>query len=175
MKVLYDAGEEYFLYAVPGANVRAYTDISADAYYAAAVTNAYRHAADAAALGEPLDPCWVRELHKVSHRPYCTGFFYEHSDAEQSYQESGYIRDYDFVGTVDGWENGMLHITQRNYFKVGETLEILPPKGTASVFVPEEIINGDGESVPAANHAMEKLTLPCPEEFPPKSMIRVKK
>ena len=28
------------------------------AYYAAAVTNAYRHAVDAALAGEPLDPVW---------------------------------------------------------------------------------------------------------------------
>ena len=39
-------------------------------YYAAVVTNAYRHAIDAAVTGAPLDPLWVEEVNKVSHRPY---------------------------------------------------------------------------------------------------------
>ena len=46
------------------------------AYYAAAVTNAYRHAVDAALAGEPLDPVWRAEVDKVSHRPYSTGFWF---------------------------------------------------------------------------------------------------
>ena len=44
------------------------------AYYAAAVTNAYRHAIDYALEGEALPQVWIDELNKVSHRPYCTGF-----------------------------------------------------------------------------------------------------
>ena len=46
------------------------------AYYTAIVTNAYRHAIDAAVNGENLDRLWVEETEKVSHRPYCTGFYY---------------------------------------------------------------------------------------------------
>ena len=44
------------------------------AYYAAVVTNAYRHAIDDALTGRPLDPLWIEETEKVSHRPYTTGF-----------------------------------------------------------------------------------------------------
>ena len=46
------------------------------AYYAAVVTNAYRHAIDDALAGRPLDPLWIEETEKVSHRPYTTGFYY---------------------------------------------------------------------------------------------------
>ena len=46
------------------------------AYYTAIITNAYRHAIDAALLGEPLDPVWIAETEKVSHRNYSTGFFF---------------------------------------------------------------------------------------------------
>lgn len=45
------------------------------AYYTAVVTNAYRHALDAARAGESLDPAWVKETEMLSHRPYTTGFF----------------------------------------------------------------------------------------------------
>ena len=46
------------------------------AYYAAIVTGAYRHAIDAAAAGQPLDPVWRDEVEHISHRHYSTGFFY---------------------------------------------------------------------------------------------------
>ena len=46
------------------------------AYYTAVVTNAYRHALDAALRGEKLDPVWVEETEKFSHRPYSTGFYF---------------------------------------------------------------------------------------------------
>ena len=145
------------------------------AYYSAVVTNAYKKAIEYAVKGEKLPEAISGEVYKVSHRPYCTGFFYEHSDAEQFYPSSGYFRDYEFVGTVDKWENGVLHITQRNYFTLDNVLEILPPKGEPYVFRPTEMFNSEGLSVTVANHAMEKLTLPCPVEYPPKSIIRTEK
>ncbi len=45
------------------------------AYYAAVVTNAYRHALDAAIAGKPLDKLFGMDERpkKVSHRPYTTG------------------------------------------------------------------------------------------------------
>lgn len=145
------------------------------AYYSAIVTNAYKKAIEYALKGEKLPEAITEEVYKVSHRPYCTGFFYEHSDAEQFYQSSGYFRDYEFVGTVDNWNNGILNITQRNYFTLDNELEILPPKGVPSIFRPTEMFNTAGESVNVANHAMEKLSLPCPVEYPPKSIIRMEK
>ncbi len=145
------------------------------AYYTAVVTNAYRKAIDYALAGKELPESIKEEVFKVSHRPYCTGFFYDHEDAEQFYQSSGYFRDYNFAGVVDRYENGMLTITQRNYFTLDETLEILPPKGEPALFTPTEMFNANGESVTVANHAMEKLSLPCPTAFPPKSIVRTRK
>jgi len=61
------------------------------AYYAAAVTNAYRHAIDYALEGEALPQVWIDELNKVSHRPYCTGFYY--GDPGQHFAEASYFSD----------------------------------------------------------------------------------
>ncbi len=145
------------------------------AYYTAVTANAYKKALGYALKGEIVPESIVSEVYKVSHRPYCTGFFYEHSDAEQYYPDSGYFREYDFVGTVDGWENGMLNITQRGYFRADDTLEILPPKGEPAELRLTGIINSSGENTEVANHAMEKLKLPCPAEFPARSILRKKK
>ena len=58
------------------------------AYYAAVVTNAYRHALDAAIAGKPLDKLWVDETDMVSHRPYTTGFYF--GQPGQHYAEASY-------------------------------------------------------------------------------------
>ncbi|MBQ8410263.1 MAG: U32 family peptidase, partial [Ruminiclostridium sp.] len=96
-------------------------------YYVATVTNAYRCALDSVYKNKEV-PQWVLdEVYKVSHRRYCTGFFYNHDDAEQYYEDSGYFREYDFAGVVDGYENGILHLTQRNYYTLDDELELLSP------------------------------------------------
>ncbi|MGO5251119.1 peptidase U32 family protein [Atopobiaceae bacterium LCP21S3_F11] len=99
------------------------------AYYAAAVTNAYRHVLD----GD--DPAaWRRELDMVSHRPYSTGFFF--GNPTQSPRVDGYARDRLMVAVVtscepvapdaaDGpWRVGL---TCRNRAEAGCELDVLSP------------------------------------------------
>lgn len=141
-------------------------------YYVATVTNAYRGALNAAYRHEPT-PDWVRsEVYKVSHRPYCTGFFFEHGDAEQHYEDSGYYREYDFCGVVTECSGGVMHLTQRNYFTLDDELEILSPGMNPVRFSPTEMFSEKGESVRIANHATEKLTIPCDTVFPKNSILR---
>lgn len=141
-------------------------------YYVATVTNAYRKVLDCAFRGEKAPDWVIDEVYKVSHRKYCTGFFYNHDDADQFYEDSGYFREYDFVGVVNDYSDGKLHITQRNYFTLEDELEILPPKGEPVRFIPAEMYNLKDESVRIANHATEQLYIPYPEAFPKNSIIR---
>lgn len=145
------------------------------AYYTAVMTNAYKKAMECTLKGEKIPDIIRDEVMKVSHRPYCTGFYYEHDDAAQYYPDSSYIRDFDFVGTVDGYENGRLLITLRNYFSLSDELEVLPPKGEPIIFRPAEIFDKDELSVSAANRAMDRYYIPYDCPFPPKSLIRAKK
>ena len=142
------------------------------AYYVATVTNAYRHALDCIKEGKPL-PEWIKnEVFKVSHRPYCTGFYFDHPNACQYYPDSGYVREYDFVGVVDGYENGTLHLTQRNYFTKHDKLESLSPDSEPVEFKPEHIYNEQGQEIEIANRATEKLTVPYDRAFPAHSILR---
>ena len=80
-------------------------------YYVSIVTNAYRMAVDI--LKKDPDnyklPEWIREeVFKVSHRKYCTGFFFGHPKDCQYYENSGYIREYDVAAIVDECKGGML-------------------------------------------------------------------
>ncbi|MDE6746893.1 MAG: U32 family peptidase [Oscillospiraceae bacterium] len=147
-------------------------------YYVSVVTNAYRMAVDI--LKQDQDnyklPQWVRdEVFKVSHRPYCTGFFFGHPKDCQYYESSGYIREYDVAAIVDECKCGYLYCTQRNKFLKGDEVEILSPGKNCDTLRVEELYNGDGEPIESANHAMMKLRIPCEKEYPPNSIIRIKK
>lgn len=155
------------------------------AYYTALTVNAYRAALDCALKGEK-PPAWVLdEVNKISHRPYCTGFFYGKptdgsgtqdaaavTNGGQYFAESGYMRDYDFVGTVDSCENGVMHITQRNFFRLSDELEIVPPHAEPFALHAQEMYGADGVMTDTARHAMEQLTIRTDITAPPHSMIR---
>lgn len=100
-------------------------------YYVAAVTRVYRAALDAYRRnpsGYRCDPQWLRELGKVSHRPYGPGFLFGTDAALIHPQDSGYGRSADFVGVVldDGGSDGWL-VEGRNRFESGERLELIGP------------------------------------------------
>ena len=84
-----------------------------------------------------------------------------------------YIREWEFVGTVDSWENGIAHCQQRGKWSLGDTLEALCPDGRSVPLTPEWIENEAGERVESTPHAMEKYTMPTPE-LPPMSLLRRK-
>lgn len=145
------------------------------AYYVSVVTNAYRMAMDwyLSHPGEYKLPQEIRdEVFKVSHRRYCTGFFFGHPNACQYYENSGYISTYDVVGIVDRCENGVCYATQRNRFFAGDTVEILAPGKPPVSMTLGEIYNGENECIETVNHAMMDFHFPCEYDFPRNSIIR---
>ena len=96
------------------------------AYYAACVTNAYRHAIDAAAAGEPLNPIWRDEVEKVSHRHYSTGFFY--GQPGEYTADGRYIRQWQVIAQVESCdEQGNAVLSLRNKFAKGDRVELVAP------------------------------------------------
>ena len=147
------------------------------AYYVSVVTNAYRQAVDQY-VADPenyhLAGWLAEEVYKVSHREYCTGFYYGRPD--QCYLSGGYVRECDIVAVVDHCADGWLYGTQRNRFAVGDEVEILEPGQPPYKLTVAEIRNGEGESVPAAPHAMMAFSMPCPEgSFTEGTIIRKNK
>lgn len=147
-------------------------------YYVSIVTNAYRMAMDI--FKSDTDnyklPDWIRdEVFKVSHRKYCTGFFYGHPNDCQYYENSGYIREYDVVAIIDECRDGRIYATQRNRFLKGDTVEIIAPGKKFDTMIIDELYNEDNELIENANKAMMKLSIPCEKAYPPNSIIRMKK
>ncbi len=141
------------------------------AYYAGVVTNAYRHAIDAALAGRPLDPVWVNETEMVSHREYCTGFYY--GDPGQNYSETSYTVGADIAAVVDSCsEDGEAVLFQRNKFFAGDELELLCPGSEPIKFIAEHIYDADGNEIPDTRHAMMELHMKLPVAAPRYSMLR---
>lgn len=142
------------------------------AYYSAVVTNAYRAALDAAMQGKNA-PAWaVDEVFQVSHREYCTGFFYGRENAVQRYGSSSYVHGSDVVAVVDSWKNGRLYLTQRNRFFAGDALEVLSPGLPPAKITASDLQNSNGEEIETANHAMMVCSIACDKAFPPRSVVR---
>lgn len=144
------------------------------AYYVSVVTNAYRMAIDWYKENPESElPKWISdEVFKVSHRKYCTGFFFGHPKDCQYYETGGYIRNYDVVAVIDKCENGMIYATQRNRFFRGDTLEIFSPGQKPVTIQPENIYNENMEEIDVVNHAMMKFSFKCDMNFPKNSIIR---
>lgn len=147
-------------------------------YYVASVTAAYRQALDQY-LADPMNdnfelaPQTLDELTRTSHRHYSPGFFFGPEAARQSIDSAAYLREWEFVGTVESWENGVAHCQQRGKWSLGDTLEVLCPDGRSIPLAPEWIENEAGERVQSTPHAMELYTIPTPE-LPPMSLLRKK-
>ena len=84
------------------------------------------------------------------------------------------MRDYDFVGVIDECENGVMHLTQRNYFTLNDELELLPPHAEPIVFKPEKMFGADGIQIEIARRATEKLTIPTDISVPAHTILRKK-
>ncbi|MCI7511203.1 MAG: peptidase U32 family protein [Christensenellales bacterium] len=141
------------------------------AYYAAAVTNAYRHAIDYALRGEELPQVWIDELNKVSHRPYCTGFYY--GDPGQHFAEASYFSDAYVCAVVeDCADDGFAELTQRNRFCVGDMVELLTNEGEPISFAVTELWDENGEAITATPHAMMKFKMRLPVNCSALSILR---
>ena len=149
------------------------------AYYVSVITNAYRMAVDCyknSKDGEYILPDWIRdEVYKVSHRKYCTGFFFGHPKDSQYYETGGYIREYDVVAVVEECRDGRIYAVQRNKFLAGDTLEVFSPGVKPETIKADIIYNENDEPVESANHAMMKFSIPCDRIFPKDAIIRIQK
>lgn len=146
-------------------------------FYVATVVKAYRDAIDAYYNNQPYDEKWYEEIRKVSNRDFTTGFFFNKPGPnDHNYGTSSYIRNYDFVGLVKGYdsENKMVVIEQRNRFKLGDTVEVMPPIGTVTQFVVNEMYDGEGNAINVAPHAQMEVRIPM-EALPTDAILRVNK
>ena len=143
------------------------------AYYAAAITNAYRHALDAAIDNRPLSQVWIDEVEKISHRKYSTGFYFGEPGQYYSSSDSIYFASADVCAVVESCDGeGNAVLTQRNKFSVGDTVELLTNVDEPISFIASEITNKNGEQLESTPHPMMELHMKLPKPCSPLSLLR---
>lgn len=147
-------------------------------HYLATVVKVYREALDAYQKdGEhyAVDPKWIEELDKFSHRPYDTGFYFDNpqsGNANIDFQAQ-YIQTRDFVGVVLDWDEDkkLALIEQRNVIVAGDTLEILQPTHSLCTFT-VKMWDEEGNEVARAPHPKQKLWIYSENRLEKGSIVR---
>lgn len=133
------------------------------AYYVASVVRAYRMAIDSYYENPTewkFDQTWMDELKKASYRGFTTGFYNDKPTSEDhNYGSSSYIRNYDFIGLVKGYdeEKNMVIVEQRNRFFKGDKIEVIGPNEKTIEVTVNSIFNEAGEELEVAPRPKEIL------------------
>ncbi len=147
------------------------------AYYAAAVTNAYRAAIDGYLENPSPDykpEQWmVDEMRKISYRDYCTGFYFGRPNEDANiYYDGIYIREWDIIANVQSSDGEFLTVTQRNRFFEGDELEVLMPKTKPFTIKVEEMYNDKGERIDVAPNPMATIKIRSNKSIPQGAVLR---
>ncbi|KFA59018.1 U32 family peptidase [Gilliamella sp. wkB18] len=136
-------------------------------YYCARTAQVYRQAIDSASEGKPFDPRLLQDLNALAHRGYTEGFLRRHKHEEmQNYEHSHSVSErQQFVGEFSGKRlNGLAEVIVKNKFSVGDSVEIMTPKGNKT-FTIERMENKKGQPVPAGLGDGHIVYIPIPEEI----------
>lgn len=132
-------------------------------FYVATVTGSYRKAIDAYMKdpeGFTPDPSYMRELKKVSHREFTTGFYFDKpTNKDQNYQTSAYTRDYSFIGKVLDYdaETGLALVEQRNKMDKGDRIEVFGPHKDFFEQTLDYMTDEEGTPIGSAPHPQQKV------------------
>lgn len=133
------------------------------ALYVATVARTYRKAIDDC-LESPEKykenlPWYLDQISNCTYRQFTTGFFYGKPDQNaQIYDSNTYVKEYTYLGYAEAVdERGLVQITQRNKFSVGESIEIMKPDGRNLEVTVQAIYDEDGNAAQSAPHPRQKL------------------
>ena len=122
-------------------------------YYVARTCQAYRQAVDDAVAGRPFDIHLLGELENLANRGYTDGFYERHHTAEHQNYMQGHStsNNSQYVGDILNYDeaNGLLEISVKNRFGIGDRLQLIQPEGNVELCV-ETLLNPKNEPVDVA-------------------------
>ena len=132
------------------------------ALYVAAVARTYRMAMDdyekSPDYYRKRIPFYKSEIAKCTYRQYTTGFFFGKPDENtQIYDSNTYVKEYTYLGIINGEVNGKYRIEQRNKFSVGEEIEVMKPDGENIAATVKLIEDEEGKTMESAPHPQQVL------------------
>ena len=148
-------------------------------YYIATVVSIYRQVIDKY-LSDKNNYRYDLELEKIltncANRDSIPQFFDgNYDESVQYYNGRVEVSNQDFLGLVLDYQDGIVTLEQRNYFKPNDQVEIFGPNmQTISLTIPE-IYDEEGHLLDAARHPRQIIKFKLREKVEPFSMMRIKK
>ena len=146
-------------------------------FYLAVVLSSYRRIIDAVksnSLNKDLLDKEMKILSRVSNRENSSHFYLHDADiTDQYYLGRGEPSNQDYLGLIINKDNNMYTIRQRNYFKVGDNVEIITPNMDIISVCIKDLYNEKMERIEIANQADTVLNIKLDIDIPLYSMIRV--
>ena len=148
-------------------------------YYIATIVNIYR---------KVIDEIWNQKENYVYNKTYekiltragnrdSVVQFFKGIDSPnwQYYNGRVEVSNQDFLGVVleCDKDSKLIKVEQRNYFKVGDKVEIFGPKMDTKKITIEEIYDENMEKIDIVRHPKQIIYLPIEEEIQPNSLIRI--
>ena len=95
---------------------------------------------------------------------------------EQYYQDRDEVSNQDFLGLIKSYDevNKIITLEQRNYFKVGDIVQIFGPNTETFDLQITKIFNEDGNLLNEANHPQMIVKIQCDKKVEQFDMIRIK-
>lgn len=148
-------------------------------YYIATVISCYRNLIDAY-----YNNNWTKSnlernlklLSRVANRESTSQYFMnEATYKDQYYLDRMEVSNQDFLGLILDYDEktSLATIEQRNYFKVGDKVNIFGQEKCDFDFEITEILNENGEKIEIARHPKEILKIKVPKHVTKDSMMRV--
>ena len=150
-------------------------------YYLATVIGTYRNIIDDYYNDELTDEnmkIYQERLDRVANRETSTHFFMKEADyTDQYYSGRSEVSNQDYLGQVINYDQDkkLLKFYERNYFEVGDTVELFTPTGHHLEFIVEKLYNEDLEAEDVARHPdnIYYLELDTIIEIPEYSMLKI--
>ena len=150
-------------------------------YYLATVMSCYRKMIDAIyedRLTSELQESLEKQLARVANRETSTHYFDHLADhTDQYYTGRQELSNQDFLALITDYDKstGKITMLERNYFWVGEEVEIFTPTGEVYSFVVDNIYDHNEEKIDIARHPDEVLYMYLKDKnIVPYSMMRKK-
>ena len=150
-------------------------------YYLATVIGTYRELIDSIYnndLTEEKLKLLEYRLSRVANREVSTHYFMKEADeTDQYYTGRQEISNQDYLGQVISYDKNqkLVKIFERNYFELGDTLELFTPSGEVITFELEKLFDEELNEIDVARHPdnIYYLYLDTDIEIPEYSMIRL--
>ena len=125
-------------------------------YYLATVIGTYREIIDNyynGTLSSDLMDILEERLARVANRETSTQYLMKQADwTDQYYTGRSEVSNQDYLGQVISYDGKLVKFYERNYFEVGDYIEIFTPSGDREVFKLEKLYDDEMNLVDVARH-----------------------